>query len=69
MSSETPAEDTCHICGTPGSETNLGWSEEREDLVCIDCVTHLQTHGHYPDEDGPEREVTTEYEIAGGLGS
>ncbi len=62
---ETPAEEVCHICETPSSETNLGWSEQRDDLVCVGCVVYLQEHGHYPDENGPEQETTVEYEITG----
>lgn len=57
---ENDDEQTCGACGNPG---RLGHSEARNELVCTDCVTSLATHGHYPDEDGPERDVTVEYEV------
>jgi len=58
------AEDHCCICGTPSSETNLGWSDARDDLVCVSCVMYVQEHGHYPDEEGPDRDVKTTYEVS-----
>ena len=58
-------EDECSICGTAVSETNLGWSEVRDALVCVGCIVYLQDKGHYPDESGPERETTITYEVTG----
>lgn len=55
--------DRCGCCGTPASETNLGWSEKREEEVCVKCVIYLEDNGHYPDEDGPKRDVTATYEV------
>ena len=57
-------QDECSICGTPSSETSLGRSEERDALVCLECVGHLQEKGHYPDEDGPAKETTTTYQVS-----
>jgi len=57
------AENHCCICGTPASEMNLGRSEARGDLVCVACTMYLQEHGHYPDEEGPDRDVKTTYEV------
>jgi hypothetical protein len=54
----------CSSCGQTSDETSLGYSEAREDLVCSRCVTFLGEYGHYPDEDGPERSVTVEYEVS-----
>lgn len=55
--------DCCSACGRTSDETSLGHSEARDDLVCTRCVAYLGTHGHYPDEEGPERSVTVEYEL------
>lgn len=55
--------DRCSACGRTPEETNLGFSEAREELVCSRCVTFLGNHGHYPDEDGSEKSVTVEYEL------
>jgi len=56
-------EDHCSVCGMPASEGNLGVSEARDDLVCVDCTMYLHEHGHYPDEAGPDRDVKTTYEV------
>ena len=60
----TSGTDRCSSCGQTSDETNLGYSEAREDLVCSRCVAFLGEHGYYPDEDGPERSVTVEYEVS-----
>ena len=66
MSSERDGcRDTTQRCGACGATGHLGHSEKRDEMVCHDCVTYLQNHGHYPDEDGPERETTSTYEIQG----
>lgn len=59
--SETQTNEQCGACGS--SEGRLGYSEAREEMVCLSCVTHLQNHGHYPDEDGPKRSTTSTYEL------
>lgn len=38
MDRESEEPDECSICGTPSTETNLGWSEELEVLTCVDCL-------------------------------
>ena len=55
--------DYCASCGKTSEEANLGYSEAREDYVCARCVAFLAENGHYPDEEGPERSVTVEYEL------
>lgn len=52
----------CASCGE--EKDRLGFSEAREEHVCSECVAFLGEHGHYPDEDGPEKSVTVEYEVA-----
>lgn len=53
----------CGACGNTPEESLLGHSEARDELVCSECVAYLGEHGHYPDEDGPEKSVTVEYEL------
>jgi hypothetical protein len=55
--------DVCSACGASGEDATLGHSEARDAPVCTSCVAFLGEHGHYPDEDGPERSVTVEYEL------
>lgn len=55
--------DSCGPCGASSDEARLGFSEARNEPVCMDCVSFLAEHGHYPDEDGPERDVTLEYAV------
>jgi len=55
--------EVCSACGRGGDDTTLGHSEARDAPVCTSCVAYLGEHGHYPDEDGPERSVTAEYEL------
>ena len=38
MDRESEEPDKCSICGTPTTETNLGWSGELEALACVDCL-------------------------------
>jgi hypothetical protein len=55
--------ERCSSWGKSAGDANLGYSEARDDLVCSSCVVYLVEHGHYPDEDCPERSVTVKYEL------
>ena len=63
--SKTKRTETCDACGN--EDDHIGFSEARLDYVCSDCVAFLAEHGHYPDEEGPERSVTVEYELEANL--
>ena len=55
--------ERCSSYGKSAEGANLGYSEARDGLVRSSCVAYLAEHGHYPDEDCPERSVTVEYEL------
>jgi hypothetical protein len=50
--------DHCASCGQTSDETNLGYSEAREDFVCAQCVAFLGRKGYYPDEEETNTDET-----------